>query len=147
MAKDLTSQSPAFFPPDPRLPRTSTRLGWPTVKLLIWLFVISRAFFMEAGALAYIYLPHAWVEAPPGTLPPGGQLLYHATFGFWSHWDGLWYLSIAKAGYANRPTATAFFPLYPLSIHLLGGGVVAGVLISLASFFVTLWFLFRLVQF
>ncbi len=146
MAKDLTSQSPAFVAPDNRAPRTSPHLGWPTVKSLIWLFVISRAFFMEIGALAYIYLPHAWVEAPPGTLPPAGTFLYHITFGFWAHWDGLWYLSIAKAGYANRTTSTAFFPLYPLAIHLFGGGVVAGVLISLASFCITLWFLFRLVQ-
>ncbi len=145
MAKDLTSESPALFPV--QTPSPTPRLKWPTVKHLFWLFVISRAFFMELGGLAYIYLPHAWVESPPNTLPPSGQLLYHVTFGLWAHWDGLWYLSIANMGYANRPTATAFFPLYPLGVHLLGGGVVGGVLLSLLCFAVTLWFLFRLTQY
>ncbi|PSR29460.1 MAG: hypothetical protein C7B47_01725 [Sulfobacillus thermosulfidooxidans] len=146
MAKDLTSDSAVIVNPKAQLTHLTPHVKWPVVRLLLWLFVISRAFFMEIGGLAYIYLPHAWIESPPGTLPPTGQLLYHVTFGLWAHWDGLWYLSIANFGYTNRPTATAFFPLYPFLIHIFGGGVIAGVLISLVSFSFTLWFLFRLTQ-
>lgn len=121
------------------------RLTHPTVKALAWAFVISRLFFVELAGLAYVYLPHAWVEAPQGTLPPGGSLWYRALLGLWVHWDGLWYLSISTFGYQGRPTATAFFPLYPLTMHLLGGGVVVGVFISLAAFAGAVGFFYRLV--
>lgn len=124
--------------------RYLTRLHWPTVRALGWVIVISRLLFMEIAALAYIYLPHAWVEAPPGTLPPPGGLLYRILFGLWVHWDGLWYLSIATFGYQS-PTSTAFFPLYPVAMRLLGDGVVAGVLISLAAFAIFIWIFFHLV--
>ncbi|KPV43781.1 mannosyltransferase family protein [Alicyclobacillus ferrooxydans] len=37
-----------------------------------------------------------------------------------SHWDGTWFLSVAKHGYTqSTPNATAFFPLYPLVMRLL----------------------------
>ncbi len=146
MAKDPVSDTAVQVKQRAPLIHISQHLNWPTIRPLLWLFLISRAFFMEVGGLAYIYFPHAWVESPPGTLPPGGQLLYHVSFGLWSHWDGLWYLSIANQGYLNRPTATAFFPLYPWLIHLFGGGVISGVLISLGCFALTLWFLFHLTR-
>lgn len=110
-----------------------------------WIFILSRLFFFEVASLAYIYLPQAWIEAPQGTLPPSGGLLYQIVSGLWVHWDGLWYLSIATFGYAGRPTATAFFPLYPLAMKLLGGGIVSGIIVSLLAFLVALLFLERLV--
>lgn len=117
-----------------------------SVRLVVWIVVLSRLFFMEAGSLAYMYLPHAWVEAPPGTLPPSGSLLYRATLGLWVHWDGLWYYSIANFGYAGRATATAFFPLFPLTLRIFQGSVIGGVIISLISFIGAEWFLVRLVN-
>jgi hypothetical protein len=119
---------------------------WPVLRAVLWVFVLSRVFFFEVASLAYIYLPHAWVEAPEGTLPPPGGLLYHVLAGLWVHWDGLWYLSIARYGYVNRPTATAFFPLYPFAMHVLGDStVVGGIVISLVAYAVALYFLAKLV--
>ncbi len=117
-----------------------------SLRSVVWIVVLSRLFFMEAASLAYLYLPHAWVEAPPGTLPPSGSLLYHATLGLWVHWDGLWYYSIANFGYAGRATATAFFPLYPLTLRLFQGSVIGGVVISLLAFIGAVWFLVKLVN-
>ncbi|MHB1612685.1 MAG: mannosyltransferase family protein [Sulfobacillus sp.] len=114
------------------------------IRSAVWLIVLSRLFFMEVGSLAYLYLPHAWVEAPPGTLPPTGSLVYRAVLGMWVHWDGLWYYSIANFGYAGRATATAFFPLYPLAMRILGGGVIGGLVASGLAFSVALWFLMKL---
>jgi Mannosyltransferase (PIG-V) len=65
-----------------------------------------------------------------------------------ARWDSVWYLHIAASGYFSR-SATAFFPLYPLLIHLgtvlVGSGILAGTLISLVSMTVGLYLLHRLV--
>lgn len=65
-----------------------------------------------------------------------------------ARWDSVWYLHIAASGYFSR-SATAFFPLYPLMIHLgtvlFGSGILAGTLISLVSMTVGLYLLHRLV--
>jgi Mannosyltransferase (PIG-V) len=65
-----------------------------------------------------------------------------------ARWDSVWYLHIAASGYFSR-SATAFFPLYPLLIHLstvlVGSGILAGTLISLVSMTVGLYLLQRLV--
>lgn len=119
---------------------------WPWLRSIAWIFVLSRLFFFEAAGLADIYLPHSWIEAPPGQLPPSGNFLYHILAGLWSNWDGLWYLSIASVGYQNRPQATAFFPLYPMAIKLFGGGVIGGMAVSMLCFIIALIFLVRLVQ-
>lgn len=63
MAKDLTSDSAVIVNPKAQLTHLTPHVKWPVVRLLLWLFVISRAFFMEIGGLAYIYLPHAWIES------------------------------------------------------------------------------------
>jgi hypothetical protein len=70
-----------------------------------------------------------------------------------ARWDAAWYLVIAHYGY--RPdlgsftaSRTAFFPLYPLGVHVLGdlGAplVLAGVLFSVAMLAVGLYGLHRL---
>jgi hypothetical protein len=57
----------------------------------------------------------------------------------WARWDSVWFLRIAEDGYgAAEAAATAFYPLYPLLVGLLGRVllghyVLAGVLISLAA--------------
>lgn len=52
-------------------------------------------------------------------------------------WDGAFYLSIAQHGYTGDPAMGAFFPLFPLLIHLAGyltGGnySIAGLITSIA---------------
>ena len=122
------------------------RVNWPFLKAVTWIFVLSRVLFIETASLAYMYLPHAWVETPQGTLPPSGSLAYQVLGGLWVHWDGLWYLSISTFGYQGRPTATAFFPLFPMAMKLLGGGVIGGIVVSLAAFAGGLYFFGRLAE-
>jgi hypothetical protein len=52
----------------------------------------------------------------------------------WAQWDATWYLGIAQSGYFSQQ-ATAFFPLYPLLVRIVGamiGGhwLAAGLLVS-----------------
>ena len=86
---------------------------------------------------------------PSGLTTPFGYFgnLLAAPF---ARWDSVWYLSIARFGYQHQLARTAFFPLYPALIHLLGtggvgGDLVAGVVISLVCFVVALILLHRLV--
>ncbi len=66
----------------------------------------------------------------------------------WGRWDAQHYLQIATNGYSGKETA--FFPLYPWLIHVLGGAIgnhlTAGLLISNLSFFVALGYLYALVR-
>jgi hypothetical protein len=41
-------------------------------------------------------------------------------FGVWQRWDACWYLRIAQFGYEPGEPGTAFFPLYPMAIRVLG---------------------------
>lgn len=41
-------------------------------------------------------------------------------FGVWQRWDACWYLRIAEFGYEPGEPGTAFFPLYPTAIRVLG---------------------------
>ena len=66
----------------------------------------------------------------------------------WAHWDGVWFVRIASTGY-RHPDSQAFFPLYPLLVHLLAplvGGyyVIAGMIVSLVAFAVTMVLLYKL---
>jgi hypothetical protein len=68
----------------------------------------------------------------------------------WARWDSVWFLRIAEDGYgAAEEAATAFYPLYPLLVGvlgriLLGHYVLAGVLISLAATLGAFALLYRL---
>ena len=57
-------------------------------------------------------------------------------FNTFTQWDAGWFLNIARNGYGGEQAA-AFFPVYPLLVHVLAwvtrSLVVAGVLISLAG--------------
>ena len=66
----------------------------------------------------------------------------------WAQWDGGHYLKVATGGYTNLQQ-TAFFPLYPILIKVLGGVLfgnylLAGLLISNVSFLLFLYVLYRL---
>jgi mannosyltransferase PIG-V len=57
----------------------------------------------------------------------------------WARWDSVWFLRIAEHGYdATSGAASAFYPLYPGAVALLGRAlfghyVFAGILVSLAA--------------
>ncbi|HEU0024694.1 MAG TPA: mannosyltransferase family protein [Thermoleophilaceae bacterium] len=69
-----------------------------------------------------------------------------------ARWDSIWYLRIARSGYADSEVRAAFFPLYPLlsrGLAELGGGsaaalLIAAYLVSLAAFLGALVLLHRL---
>jgi len=71
----------------------------------------------------------------------------------WANFDGEHYLSIAQFGY--KDLEQAFFPIYPAIIHLLSfpwqhsftSVTLIGLLISNISFFLALYFLFKLLRF
>ncbi len=114
--------------------------------LLAALVVMSRVVVLEIGALAYRYLPHAWVQTVPGYLVPPSGYWSQSLLGVWAHWDGFWYLSIATLGYTGRAVATAFFPLYPLLVHLFGGTDVSGLVVSFASFLGGSWLIYQIAR-
>ena len=70
-----------------------------------------------------------------------------------ARWDAVWYLRIAESGYGDSEPRAAFFPLYPLLVHVggaLGGGspaarLAASYAISLAALFTALVLLHKLV--
>ncbi|BCY09909.1 mannosyltransferase family protein [Actinoplanes sp. L3-i22] len=51
----------------------------------------------------------------------------------WNNWDAGHYVRIAASGYHLGPGFPAFFPLFPLLIHLAGGGVVAALVVANAA--------------
>ena len=76
------------------------------------------------------------------------QESHHVLLAVWGRWDAVHYIDIATQGYQG--TDMAFFPLYPLLIRwvgaLAGNHLVAGLLISNASFFFGLLFLYKLLE-
>ena len=53
----------------------------------------------------------------------------------WLHYDGNWYIQVARQDYASDPRAVAFFPLYPLLIRVtvfftFGNYLAAALLVS-----------------
>ncbi len=72
----------------------------------------------------------------------------HTMLAVWGRWDAVHYLDIATKGYGG--TDMAFFPLYPALIRILGAltgnHLIAGLLISNASFFFGLLYLYKLLE-
>jgi hypothetical protein len=106
------------------------------------------------GVLAVGYLAVTTIGYPMQQVPSrvsGNELVNLA-----SRWDAGWYLAIAARGYRWDPQTTgqqsiAFFPAYPMFMRVAGRLLgeqllLAGVLISLLSFFVALLYLYRLAR-
>jgi hypothetical protein len=72
----------------------------------------------------------------------------HVLLAVWGRWDAVHYIDIATKGYQG--TDMAFFPLFPLLIRIVGAfagnHLIAGLLISNASFFFGLLFLYKLLE-
>ena len=118
---------------------------------LVWRAIwTSRLAVLIAGVLGMLALGPApgWRSYDPvGLTAPFGYLpnLLVAPV---ARWDSVWYLMIAKGGYGHQLARAAFFPLYPLLMHVLGlatgSDLLAGALISLAAFAAALVTLHRL---
>lgn len=66
----------------------------------------------------------------------------------WEQWDARWYVGIAEHGYhwtLHGKSALAFFPLYPLLVHVCAmtglGPLVAGLLVANVAFGAALFYL------
>ncbi|PRY30015.1 mannosyltransferase family protein [Pseudosporangium ferrugineum] len=69
----------------------------------------------------------------------------------WNGWDAVHYVSIAEQGYHLGPGYPAFFPLFPMLIHVVnpilpGDGVVAALVLANAAAFGALALLYRLAE-
>jgi hypothetical protein len=107
-------------------------------------FWVSRLVVWAAGlgAIAVWGLQEAHKRAfdPEGLTRPYGAL-GDVLVAPGARWDAVWYLNIARDGYATDDRA-AFFPLYPLLVRaggwLVGSPLLAALLISSALFVVAL---------
>jgi Gpi18-like mannosyltransferase len=117
---------------------------WITIPLLA--FTISRLLIFSVGLVSSTMLP---IEKGHSTADPNSAFL-----STWTKWDSQYYIDIAKNGYWFRPehqANVAFFPVYPLLMHLVGnytdGNVVlAGFIISNVAFYIALIFLYLLTE-
>jgi hypothetical protein len=109
-------------------PSTPQPLAWRAIALraaLLWL--ATRVALAVCGVTAVLF-----GFAAAGQ-PQAGHSI-HTFIATWQRWDSEWYLPIAQRGYWSA-TQTAFFPLYPLLVHILivlasGHVLVAGLLVS-----------------
>jgi hypothetical protein len=126
--------------------------GWRGDFAVAWrAFWLSRVVVWAAGlgaiAVWGVHAGHRVAFDPTGTTRPFGafgDLLVAPA----ARWDSVWYLDIAHSGYGGASgDRTAFFPLYPLLVKvvgLLGSPLIAAIAISCAAFVVALAALHRL---
>jgi hypothetical protein len=126
----------------------------PTPRRVVWRALwTSRLVVIFAGMAGVTQIGlapgAASVYDPSGLTTPFGYLP-NAIVAPMARWDSVWYLTIARYGYQHVYERTAFFPLYPLLIHLLGfivrSDLIAGILVSLACTAAALTLLHRLVS-
>jgi Mannosyltransferase (PIG-V) len=112
-------------------------------RLVIWASALLAIALLGANRFRYQDLDHAHY-----TYPFASSIL-NLAFAPAARWDSVWYLGIAKSGYFSR-SAPAFYPLYPLLIHLgttvFGSALFVGTLISLVSMTVGLQLVHRLAR-
>jgi Gpi18-like mannosyltransferase len=111
-----------------------------TVREVLIDFVATRVAIIVIAELAAVIIGQR-----PG---PHAQESTHLLLNVWGRWDAVHYIDIAEKGYQG--TDMAFFPLFPLLIKMLGSLTgnhpIAGLLISNASFFFGLLFLYKLLE-
>jgi hypothetical protein len=69
----------------------------------------------------------------------------------WARWDSVWFLQIAHSGYGVSPQASAFYPLYPALVGVLGRiffghYVLAGIVVSLSATLVAFALLYQIAE-
>ena len=122
----------------------------PVLDVFLW----TRLAVWGAALFALLTLPGARNPAAARLDDPSLTHDLGAVTDVWARWDSVWFLRIAEHGYQQASPAgagTAFFPLYPLSVRmvgraLLGHYVLAGILISLVASLVAFFLLHRLAE-
>jgi hypothetical protein len=111
----------------------------PRLRTALEVFLWSRAAIWIAMLLAYATFEARFALPlhPPVTGPEPPRDVGWG-FDVWARWDGGWFTGIARDGYTDPRTTTAFFPAYPLLVRAAGwvaGGhyVLAGVIVSLLA--------------
>jgi hypothetical protein len=105
-------------------------------------YVVSRLM-----CSVFVYLGH--IDNPYLAEIPGGWVgVNNWWLNPWTTYDSYWYLTIATSGY--EANTTAFFPLYPAILKILGHDflsmAIAGVIFSHVAFLVALVLIFRLTE-
>ena len=120
----------------------------PAVEIFIW----SRlAIWLAALFALYAFEPGRNPDAARWDDPSVTHDLGAVT-DVWARWDSVWFLRIAEHGYEHLSnSATAFFPLYPAAVGLLGRVllghyVLAGIVVSLTTGLATFVLLYRLAE-
>jgi len=135
--------SPARAFPGDRTARRDVLRAFFSSRLLIWLAGIATALIVGVTTSRGMTLDPAGLSAPFAAKLPNLLLAPAARY------DSVFYLGIAKVGYAQN-IDTAFFPLYPLCIAIVAAtgvpGAIAGVVLSVAFALTGLYLLHRLVE-
>jgi Gpi18-like mannosyltransferase len=89
----------------------------------------------------------AWLPRKDGRVPDVSMIFLQ-----WNGWDAGHYVRIAESGYHLGPGFPAFFPLYPLLVHIAdavlpGGALAAALIVANAAAFGALAVLHRLAEF
>jgi hypothetical protein len=111
-----------------------------TVREVSMIFIVTRLPIIAIAELAYVIIgQRAGIHVSESSNP---------LLAVWGRWDAVHYIDIAHLGYYG--TNMAFFPLYPVLIHLVAKFVddylVAGLLISNLAFFFGLLYCYKLVE-
>jgi hypothetical protein len=120
----------------------------PGVRAALPIFLSTRTFVFIAGLLAVALFGFREEAGPPW------RIYQHEFLNLPARWDTGWYIGIAAEGYRWQPSRTsvqqniAFFPAYPMlmrygALFLARELMWTGVLISWASFFAALVYLYR----
>lgn len=148
-ARDQPLAAPGRILPAPaRAADVPHRLTWTQTALAVLpAFVVTRLIALAAGAGAVSLWGTTARDGVPtsSTFDPLGRSaeLGHGLSTLVAplvRWDSIWLLDVADVGYpTDYAPRTAFFPLYPLLVHLLGGllqsPLLAGLVISGACAF------------
>jgi Mannosyltransferase (PIG-V) len=148
----LSSEAASIFAPgaspildDADRPRIDFRF---LLRSVIVPFASTRLLLICAACFAIYRLPSA--HAVGWDLPTSSNVL-----NMWSHFDGRWYLTIARDGYQwipNEQNSVPFAPLYPMLMRfggLLAGGsdqayLIAGIVISNLALIVAIVYMMAL---
>jgi Mannosyltransferase (PIG-V) len=123
--------------------------GTPALRDAWRALLFSRAVVWVAGVgslLAWGRLDRRFGFDPARLTDPFGRV-GDLLVGPGARWDSVWFLTIAHEGYTSDERV-AFFPLYPLLLHVLGWGgrsrIVVGIVLSTALLLVALVLVHRL---
>ena len=136
---------------EPRTARRELHLprAWnPAPEIFLW----TRAAIWAAALFSlFVFVPNRHPRAA-GWDDPSVTHDLGAITDVWARWDSVWFLRIAEHGYdAATGAASAFYPLYPAMVGLLGRVlfghyVLAGILVSLLAAFGSFLLLHRVAE-